>query len=403
MHAVIDSLYRQQGRRVFATLVRLLGSFDLAEDALHDAFLAAATQWPTQGVPANPVAWLVSAGRFQAIDRLRRDRRLAPWHDDLDDTLADPAPGWEQLADAQAGIDDDRLRLVFTCCHPSLSEEARIALTLREVCGLTTEAIAAACLVPTPTLAQRIVRAKAKIAAARIPYEVPGPAERPARLASVLRVVYLVFNEGHAALSAPLVDEAIRLARLLLLLLPAAEVQGLLALLLLTDARRAARRSTAGNLVPLDAQDRRLWDAAQITEGCALAEAALRQRGFGAYALQAAIAAVHAESPSAAATDWPQIIGLYDALLRVEPSAVVALNRAVAVAMRDGPDAGLALVQPLLPALAGYPAAPAVLADLCRRAGRLDEACAHYRSAAALARHGAERAHLLRQLAALDG
>lgn len=399
----IAAAYRQHGRHVFATLVRLLGSFDLAEDALHDAFLAAAAQWPARGVPASPVAWLVSAGRFQAIDRLRRDRRLRPWHDDLDDTIADPAPGWEQLADDQAGIDDDRLRLVFTCCHPSLSDEARIALTLRAVCGLTTEAIAAACLVPTPTLAQRIVRAKAKIAAARIPYEVPGPTERPARLASVLRVVYLVFNEGHATLSAPLADEAIRLARLLLQLLPDAEVRGLLALLLLTDARRAARRSPGGDLVPLDAQDRRLWDAAQLAEGCALAEAALRQRGFGAYALQAAIAAVHAEAPSAAATDWPQIIGLYDALLRVEPSAVIALNRAVAVAMRDGPEAGLALVQPLLPALAGYPAAPAVLADLCRRAGRLDEARAHYRSAAALARQGAERAHLLRQLAALEG
>ncbi len=401
--AAVDAHYRRDARRVFATLVRLLGSFDLAEEALHDGFLAATAQWPVQGVPANPVAWLVSAGRFQAIDRLRRDRRFTPWDDQLADTLADPAPGWEQLADDQAGIADDRLRLVFTCCHPSLSDDARIALTLREVCGLSTEAIAAACLVPTPTLAQRIVRAKAKIAAARIPYAVPDPAERPARLTSVLRVVYLVFNEGHAALAASLADEAIRLARLLLQLLPDAEVQGLLALLLLTDARRAARRSPAGDLVPLDAQDRRLWDAAQIAEGGALAEGALRQRGFGAYALQAAIAAVHAEAPSAAATDWPQIVGLYDALLRVEPSAVIALNRAVAVAVRDGPEAGLALVQPLLPALAGYPAAPAVLADLCRRAGRLDEARAHYRSAAALARHGPERAHLLGQLAALGG
>jgi RNA polymerase sigma-70 factor (ECF subfamily) len=403
VQAVIATVYRQDGRRVFATLVRLLGSFDLAEEALHDAFLAAAEQWPRQSVPARPVPWLVSAGRFKAIDRLRRDRRFTAWDAALDDTVADPAPGWEQQHDTRSEIADDRLRLVFTCCHPSLSEDARIALTLREVCGLTTEAVAAAFVVPTPTLAQRIVRAKAKIAAARIPYEVPGPADLPARLASVLRVVYLVFNEGHAALAAGLADEAIRLARLLHGLLPMPEVQGLLALLLLTDARRAARRTADGDLIPLDAQDRRLWDAAQIAEGCALAEAALRQRGFGAYALQAAIAAVHAEAPAATATDWPQIVGLYDALLRVEPSPVIALNRAVAVAMRDGPEAGLALVQPLLPALAGYAATPAVLADLYRRAGRLDDARTHYRAAAASARQEAERRHLLRQLAALGG
>lgn len=409
MHAAVDRLYRQHARRVFSTLVRLLGSFDLAEEALHDAFLAATEQWPVQGVPANPVAWLVSAGRFKAIDRLRRDRRFSAWDDGLADTLADPAPGPEQLAAAAHEIADDRLRLVFTCCHPSLAEEARIALTLREVCGLTTEAIAAAFLVPTPTLAQRIVRAKAKIAAARIPYEVPGPAELPARLASVLRVVYLVFNEGHAALDGHLADEAIRLARLLLHLLPAppAEARGLLALLLLTDARRAARRSADGALVPLDAQDRRLWDAALIAEGSALAEAALRQRGFGAYALQAAIAAVHAEAATAEATDWPQITGLYDALLRLEPTPVVALNRAVAVAMcagpHGGPEAGLALLRPLLPALAGYPAASAAAADLCRRAGLLDEARMHYRAAVALARQAPERAHLAAQLAALGG
>ncbi|MES2715227.1 MAG: DUF6596 domain-containing protein [Pseudomonadota bacterium] len=401
MHDAADKLYRQQGRRVFSTLVRLLGSFDRAEEALHDAFLAAAEQWPAQGLPANPVAWLVSAGRFKAIDRLRRERRFTPWDEGLAESLADPSPGWEQVADAAGEIADDRLRLVFTCCHPSLSEPARIALTLREVCGLTTEAIAAACLVPTPTLAQRIVRAKAKISAARIPYEVPGPAELPARLAAVLRVVYLVFNEGHAALDSALADEAIRLARLLLQLLPEPEVRGLLALLLLTDARRAARRSADGALVPLDAQDRSLWDAAQLGEGCALAEAALRQPGFGAYALQAAIAAVHAEAPSAAATDWPQIVGLYDALLRTEPSPVIALNRAVAVAMRDGPEAGLALLRPLLPLLEAYPAAPAAAADLCRRAGLLDEARGHYRAAVALARQAPERAYLAAQLAAL--
>jgi RNA polymerase sigma-70 factor (ECF subfamily) len=403
--ADIDGLYRQHARRIFATLVRLLGSFDLAEEALHDAFLAAAEQWPAQGLPANPVAWLVSAGRFKAIDRLRRDRRFSAWDDALADTLADPAPGPEQLAGAADEIADDRLRLVFTCCHPSLSDEARIALTLREVCGLTTEAIAAAFLVPVPTLAQRIVRAKAKIAAARIPYEVPGPADLPARLASVLRVVYLVFNEGHAARDGDLAAEAIRLARLLLQLMdPApAEVRGLLALLLLTDARRAARLDASGALVPLDRQDRALWDAAQIAEGCALAEAALRQRGFGAFALQAAIAAVHAEAATAEATDWPQIVGLYDALLRVEPTAVVALNRAVAVAMRDGPAAGLALLRPLLPQLPGYLPAEAAAADLCRRAGLQDEAVAHYRRAVALARQAPERAFLAAQLAALGG
>lgn len=404
--ATIDRLYRQQGRRVFATLVRLLGRFDLAEEALHDAFLAAAEQWPVQGVPASPVAWLVSAGRFKAIDRLRRDRRFTAWDEGLADTLADPAPGPEQLAGAADEIADDRLRLVFTCCHPSLSEAARIALTLREVCGLTTEAIAAACLVPVPTLAQRIVRAKAKIAAARIPYEVPGAAELPARLASVLRVVYLVFNEGHATRDGDLAGEAIRLARLLVELLapaPPAEATGLLALLLLTDARRAARLDARGALVPLDRQDRRRWDGALIAEGCALAEAALRQGGIGPFALQAAIAAVHAEAPSADTTDWPQITGLYDALLRLEPTPVVALNRAVAVAMRDGAAAGLALLRPLLPQLAGYPAASAAAADLCRRAGLIDEARAHYRDAVALARQAPERAHLAAQLAALGG
>jgi RNA polymerase sigma-70 factor (ECF subfamily) len=404
--ATLAVLYREQGRRVFATLLRLLGRFDLAEEALHDAFLAAAEQWPVQGVPASPVAWLVSAGRFKAIDRLRRDCRFTTWDDGLADTLADPAPGPEQLAAGADEIADDRLRLVFTCCHPSLSEPAQIALTLREVCGLTTEAIAAACLVPVPTLAQRIVRAKAKIAAARIPYEVPGAAELPARLASVLRVVYLVFNEGHASRDASLADEAIRLGRLLVDLLapaPPAEAQGLLALLLLTDARRAARLDAQGALVPLDRQDRRLWAAPLIAEGCARAEAALRQGGIGPYALQAAIAAVHAEAPSADATDWPQIAGLYDALLRLEPTPVVALNRAVAVAMRDGPEAGLALLRPLLPPLAGYPAASAAAADLCRRAGLLDEARAHYRDAVALARQAPERAHLAAQLAALGG
>jgi len=403
MDDVVATLYRQEGRRVFSTLVRLLGSFDLAEDALHDAFIAASEQWPAQGVPADPVAWLVSAGRFRAVDRIRRERLFVALDDAADQVEAAPdhAPGWEERWDGRDAIEDDRLRLVFTCCHPSLSEEARIALTLREVCGLTTEAIAGAFLIATPALAQRIVRAKAKIAAARIPYEVPEPAERPARLASVLRVVYLVFTEGHAAHAAALADEAIRLARLLNALLPEPEVTGLLALLLLHDARRAARAASDGELVPLEDQDRSLWNQAAIAEGCALAQAALSRPGFGAYALQAAIAAVHAEAPSAAATDWPQIVGLYDVLLRVEPSPVIALNRAVAVGMRDGPEAGLALIEPLLRALPGYHAAPAAAADLCRRAGRLDEAAAHYRAAVALARQEPERRFLMRRLANL--
>lgn len=403
MNEIVEQLYRQEGRRVFSTLVRLLGSFDLAEEALHDAFVAAAEQWPVQGLPSNPVAWLVSTGRFKAIDRLRRDRRFVPWDEAADqaDSLASDAPGWEETADAASAIEDDRLRLVFTCCHPSLAKTAQIALTLREVCGLTTEAISAAFLVPTPTLAQRIVRAKAKIAAARIPYEVPGPADRPARLASVLRVVYLVFNEGHAAHALALQDEAIRLSRLLRDLLPEPEVLGLLALLLLHDARRLARTMRTGELVPLEDQDRTLWNHQAIAEGCALAEAALRQRGFGPYALQAAIAAVHGEAATAAATDWPQILGLYDALLRLEPTPVVALNRAVAVAMCQGPVAGLAVVEPLLPALADYPAAHAAAADLCRRAGRLDGARQHYQAAAALTRPGPEKQFLLGRLASL--
>ncbi|MDP3226299.1 MAG: sigma factor [Rubrivivax sp.] len=404
MNDPMATLYRQESRRVFSTLVRLLGGFDIAEEALHDAFLAAAEQWPRQGVPANPVAWLVSTGRFKAIDKLRRQKRFVAWDEATEQTeaVADDSPGWEQLVDDAQAIEVDQLRLVFTCCHPGLSEEAQIALTLREVCGLATEAIASAFLVPTPTLAQRIVRAKAKIAAARIPYEVPGPADRPARLTSVLRVVYLVFNEGHAAQAERLAVEAIRLARLLHSLLPGPEVTGLLALLLLHHARHAARLDAQGDLVPLEAQDRGRWDTAAISEGCALAEAALRQRGFGAYAVQAAIAAVHGEAPSAEQTDWPQIVGLYDVLLRIEPGPVVALNRAVAVAMRDGPEAGLQLMEPLMPMLSGYPAAPAAAADLCRRAGRLDDARRHYLDAVALARHDAERRFLSRRLAELS-
>lgn len=407
MDDLIATLYRQEGRRVFSTLLRLLGSFDAAEEALHDAFVAAAEQWPAQGMPANPVAWLVSTGRFKGIDRIRRDRRFVGWQDVAEqaESVPDESPGWEQRRDDAQQIEDDRLRLIFTCCHPSLSEEARVALPLREVCGLTTEAIAAAFLIGTPTMAQRIVRTKAKIAAARIPYEVPGPGELPARLASVLRVVYLIFNEAHSAQTAALADEAIRLARLLRDMLPEpeSEVLGLLALLLLHDARRAARSTADGDLIPLEEQDRSLWNRAAIDEGCALAQQALSRPGFGAYALQAAIAALHGEAARAADTDWPQIVGLYDVLMRVEPSPVIALNRAVAVAMRDGPQAGLALVEPLLAELPGYHAAPAVAADLYRRAGQLQQAQDQYRIAAALARREPERRFLLRRLVEVGG
>ncbi len=400
MNDIIAQIYQKESRRVFSTLVRLLGSFDAAEEALHDAFVAAAEQWPAQGVPSNPVAWLVSTGRFKGIDRIRRDKRFVGWEEVAEEAeaIADETPDWEQRIDQAQHIEDDRLRLVFTCCHPSLSEEARIALTLREVCGLTTEAIAGGFLVATSTMAQRIVRTKAKIAAARIPYEVPGTKELPARLASVLRVVYLIFNEAHSAQTVELADEAIRLARLLRSLMPEPEVLGLLALLLLHDARRQARSTDAGDLVSLEEQDRSLWNRAAIDEGCKIVQEALSQPGFGPYALQAAIAALHGEAPSAADADWPQIVGLYDVLLRVEPSPVVALNRAVAVAMRDGPQAGLDLIEPLLAALPGYHAAPAAAADLYRRAGRMEEAQVHYRAAVALAHREPERRYLLRRL-----
>jgi RNA polymerase sigma-70 factor, ECF subfamily len=415
MIAAIEAIYRRDSRRVFSTLVRLLGGMDAAEEALQDAFVAAAEQWPAQGVPANPVAWLVSASRFKAIDKIRRQSRFvssdaAP---DVAEAAAavpdEQAPTWEQQWDARDGIEDDQLRLIFTCCHPSLAEAARIALTLREVCGLATEAIASAFLIGSSTLAQRNVRAKAKIKAAGIPYEVPGPAERAPRLASVLRVIYLIFNEGYSAHAgaavqrSELADEAIRLARLLASLMPTEpEVMGLLALMQLHHARRAARCTAEGDLVPLEKQDRTRWDHAAIAEGAALAEAALRRRGFGAYALQAAIAALHAEAAEATATDWPQIVGLYDALMRSEPSPVVALNRAVAVAMRDGPEAGLALIGPLLPALPDYHLAQAAMADLCRRAGYIEAAREHYRAAAALAQQAPERRFLMRRLAELD-
>lgn len=405
----IERLYRQSARKVFATLVRLLGDFDLAEEALHDAFKAALEQWPSHGLPANPIAWLVSTGRFKAIDSIRRNRRFTAWDEAADQAegIPDEAPAWDE----QQPLEDDRLRLVFTCCHPSLAIDAQVVLTLREVCGLTTEEIAHAYLLPAPTLAQRIVRAKAKIRDARIPYQVPELAELPERLSSVLRVIYLVFNEGYSASSgegltrSDLSTEAIRLARLLRDLIPdQAEIMGLLALMLLHESRRAARMNATYDLVPLDEQDRALWNAEQIAEGCALAEQALRTGRFGAYSLQAAISAVHAEAPTALATDWPQIVGLYDALLQLEANPVVALNRAVAIAMRDGPAAGLPLVNALLQdaPLRTYHLAHAAQADLYRRLARYPEALPAYRQSLALTQQGAEQRFLQKRITAIE-
>jgi RNA polymerase sigma-70 factor (ECF subfamily) len=408
VRATVEAIYRDESRRVFATLIRLLGDFDRAEEALHDAFKAALEQWPRDGVPANPRAWLVSAGRFKAIDGMRRDARL--------DALDDVAELIDALAteDAPAGdgetVADDQLRLVFTCCHPALSPDAQVALTLREVCGLTTEQIAHAFLTPAPTLAQRIVRAKAKIRDARIPYQVPTPAELPERLDAVLRVIYLVFNEGYAASSgdaltrSDLSGEAIRLGRVLVGLLPEPEALGLLALMLLHESRRAARTSSDGDLILLEDQDRSRWNREQITEGVALVEQVLASRRFGPYTLQAAIAALHAEAPSASATDWAQIVGLYDVLMRAEPSPVVALNRAVAVAMRDGPATGLALINAILARgeLADYRLAHAARADLCRRLGQTADARAAYERALALTQMEPERRFLERRLAELE-
>lgn len=400
---LVDAIYRAESRRVLATLIRLLGDFDIAEEALHDAFKAAIEQWPREGVPENPCAWLVSAGRFKAIDGIRRRARFDP----LDDDAADLIPaGDDPCAWTGEAIEDDRLRLIFTCCHPAIPPDAQVALTLREVCGLTTEEIAHAYLTPAPTLAQRIVRAKNKIRDAKIPYQLPSREDLPDRLDSVLRVIYLVFNEGYAASSGAsltrhdISSEAIRLTRLLMELLPEPEVIGLLALMLLHESRRAARVSPVGDLILLEHQDRSLWNRDFIAEGTALVEQALSSRRFGAYCLQAAISAVHAESPDAASTDWSQIVGLYDALLRAEPSPVVELNRAVALAMRDGPTAGLVLVDALLARgeLAEYRLAHAARADLCRRLGRNDEARAAYRRALELTQQEPERRFLERRL-----
>jgi RNA polymerase sigma-70 factor, ECF subfamily len=405
--ANVDAVYRAESRRVLATLIRLLHDFDLAEEAMHDAFRAAVEQWPREGMPANPRAWLVSAGRFKAIDVLRRRSRF-------DASQAEIAAQIEAEADDAASLEkeeleDDRLRLIFTCCHPALPPDAQIALTLREVCGLTTEEIARAFLTGAPTVAQRIVRAKSKIRDARIPYQVPSRTELPDRLDTVLHVVYLVFNEGYSASSGASLTrhdvsgEAIRIGRLLVELLPEPEAVALLALMLLQESRRAARSTAGGDLILLADQDRAQWNRAMIAEGSALVERALSSRRIGPYALQAAIAAVHAEAPSADATDWAQIVGLYDVLLRAEPSPVIELNRAAAVAMRDGPAAGLSLIEAILDRgdLRDYHLAHSARADLCRRLGRTADARGAYERALALTRQEPERRFLEGRLAEL--
>jgi RNA polymerase sigma-70 factor (ECF subfamily) len=404
VRAVIDEVYRTESRRVLATLIRLLGDFDRAEEALHDAFSAAVEQWPRDGVPASPRAWLVSAGRFRAIDALRRrarfDASLSALAAELEGQTAAPVE-WI----GEPTLEDDRLRLVFTCCHPALQPDAQVALTLREVCGLTTEEIAHAFLTAPRTVAQRIVRAKAKIRDARIPYQVPDRRELPDRLDAVLRVVYLVFNEGYSASSGAtltrhdLSAEAIRLGRVLVEMLPEPEAVGLLALMVLQESRRAAR-SADGEVVLLGAQDRSLWDRTLIAEGVALVERALGARQPGPYAVQAAIAAVHAEAATADQTDWPQIVGLYDVLLRDDASPVVELNRAAAIAMRDGPAAGLALIDAILERgdLHEYVFAHSARADCCRRLGRVGDARVAYARALALARQEPERRFLERRL-----
>jgi RNA polymerase sigma-70 factor, ECF subfamily len=404
----INEVYGAESRRVLATLIRLLGDFDLAEEALHEAFAAAIEQWPRDGMPANPRAWLVSTGRFKAIDAMRRRARY-------DATLGEYAREYDSLVteSAQADdqdIDDDRLRLIFTCCHPALSPEAQIPLTLREVCGLTTEEIAHAFLTKPATIAQRIVRAKAKIRDARIPYEVPAPSQLSERLDAVLRVIYLVFNEGYSASSGEAVTraevsgEAIRLGRLLVELLPEVETRGLLALMLLQESRRAARTSADGDLVLLEDQDRSLWHQDLITEGLALVTRALSTQRIGPYSIQAAIAAVHAAAAEAAKTDWAQIVALYEVLTRIEPSPIVELNRAVAVAMRDGPLAGLVLIEGLFNRgeLADYHLAHAARADMCRRLGRHAEARSFYKSALALTKQEPERRFLEQRLSSLE-
>jgi RNA polymerase sigma-70 factor, ECF subfamily len=406
---LLDALYREDSGRILATLIRLLGDFDLAEEAMHEAVAAALSVWPSSGVPDNPRPWLISTARFKAIDTLRRRARFDATHDELVRFFETQYNSAEGL-DPEDSIEDDRLRLIFTCCHPLLPPEARVALTLREVCGLTTEEIAKAFLIAPRTLAQRIVRAKAKIRDTPIRYEVPPPQELPERLDPVLQVIYLVFNEGYSAAAgaevtrAELTAEAIRLGRLLSELLPEPEVLGLLSLMLLQDSRRAGRTSPAGDLILLENQDRSLWNREQIAEGVALVEKALTSHRFGSYTLQAAIAAVHAEAESSAATDWRQIVALYNRLVRIQPSPVVELNRAVAIAMRDGPEVGLALIDAVLAhgELANYYLAHSARADLCRRLGRTAEARTSYEDALALTQQEPERKFLQERLRQLD-
>lgn len=414
----LDKLYRTESRRVLATLIRLLGDFELAEDAMHEAFSTAMEQWKTDGVPRNPRAWLVSAGRFKAIDQIRRQAKFCALGASASGGETSFEPLAEQLADSLGieedfdddKIEDDRLRLIFTCCHPALAPEARTALTLREVCGLTTEEIARAFLSTPSTLAQRIVRAKSKIREARIPYQVPSKEDLPERLDTVLQVIYLIFNEGYSASSgesltrSDLSDEAIRLCRLLLELLPEPEVMGLLALMVLHESRRSARSNSNGDLILLEDQDRSLWNHDMIKEGVALVENALSSPPVGPYAIQAAISAVHAEAPTPSETDWSEIVGLYGLLMQLNPSPVVELNRAVAVAMRDGAEAGLRLIDDILARgeLSDYHLAHSARAELCRRSGRTGEARSSYERALSLARQGPERRFLERRLNELD-
>lgn len=406
LQQTIDSLYRSESGRIRATLIRLIGDFDRAEDALHEAFRAALEQWPIEGIPQNPSAWLISTGRFKAIDRLRRGRLETP----LTETSEPSEPAPDLAERGEEHFPDERLRLLFTCCHPALAEEARVALTLREVCGLTTEEIARAFLVTPATLAQRIVRAKSKIKEARIPYEIPTPTELPERLGTVLQVIYLVFNEGYSASSgesltrAEISAEAIRLGRMLLALLPEAEVIGLLALMLIQESRRTARATAEGELILLEDQDRGRWDLAQIKEGLTLVERALHAPRWGPYTVQAAIAALHAQVPDVQQTDWAKIVELYTRLLQITPSPVIELNRAVAIAMRDGPAAGLTLVDDLLARgeLDRYPWIYSVRADLLRRLGQKDAARKAYQEAIALTQLAPERRFLEKRIRELS-